>query len=89
MTQQQKDDEVKAFLPDREEELKFAIHRFQLLLTKVDDGSASFNEKIELESLCEVITEIRTPKEPPPPPAARSLTMAQKRQMNMKMKLKF
>lgn len=48
----------------------------------MDDGSASFNEKIELETLCEAITEIRTPKEPPPPPATRSLTISQKRKFN-------
>jgi hypothetical protein len=60
-------------LPGKERELEAAVQRFQLLLTKVDDGSASFTETVELERVCETISELRKPREPPPPPKAPSL----------------
>lgn len=70
---------VVAFFSAQAGELSAAVGRFQLLLTKVDDGSASFEEAIELERISDAISLMRAPLEPPPPPRTPALSLAARR----------
>ena len=57
----------------REDPLQVCVRRFQAILVKVDDGSASLAERIELEQVSNHISRLLCPKQPPPPPAKPTL----------------
>ena len=56
------------------------MRRFQALLTKVDDKSASLSEVIELENVSDHISLLLRPKEPPPPPNRPRVPFGQQQQ---------